>query len=224
MLTILKLFGRSPFTPLRTHIEKVAACVYLLEGLFESIEKGEFAQAESIANQISKLEHDADLTKNDIRNNLPKTVYLPMDRGNLLEILSLQDSIADVAEDIAVVATLKPLTMFPDIYDDFRAFLHKNFEAFEGVKMVMEELHELLESSFGGVEAQKVRTMIDNVAKKEHEVDILQRQLLKDIISKEEELTFVSFSLWLKVFELIASLSNISEKLANRVRMSLDLK
>ena len=83
---------------------------------------------------------------------------------------------------------------------------------------------ELLETSFGGVEAEKVQSMINGVAQKEHEVDIIQRDLLKKLIAQEKELTFVTFHMWLKIIERTASLSNIAEKLANRVRMSLDLR
>lgn len=224
MLTILNLFGRSPFTPLRKHMERVTECVFKLPDLFKGIKEEDFAFTEEIAKLISKLEHNADLTKNEIRNHLPKTIYLPIDRGNLLEILSLQDSLADVAEDIAVVLTLKPVKLHESFRKEFEEFFDKNLKAFNGVKEIMNELHELLESSFGGVEAEKVRKMIDNVAYLEHEGDLIQRKLLKAVIQAEDEFSYSTFHIWMKAIELVASISNISEKLAFRVRMTLDIK
>lgn len=224
MLTILNLFGRSPFAPLRSHMEKVTQCVYKITELFEALQNEDFAKLEKIAAQISELEHEADLTKNDIRNHLPKSLYLAIDRSNLLEILALQDSIADKAEDIAVLITLKPVKMIDSLKPDFKAFLEKNIESFNGTRDIIKELHELLESSFGGIEAEKVRSMVDNVAFKEHEADILQRKLLKNLFKAENEMSYGTFHLWQKIFEAIAAISNLSEKLAYRVRMNLDLK
>lgn len=224
MLTILKLFGRSPFAPLQSHMEKVSACVHLLPELFLAMQSGDAARVEALANTISEKEHQADLTKNDIRNHLPKSMFLAMDRQNLLEILSIQDSIADKAEDVAVLATLKTLPVLEPCSEEFTAFLQKNIEAFDDVFDIIKELHELLESSFGGIEAEKVGAMVEKVAVKEHEADIIQRRLLKLFFNEDKNLSLSSFHLWQRIFESIASISNLSEKLANRIRMTLELK
>lgn len=224
MLTILSLFGRSPFAPLQSHMDSVALCVHKLPELFDTLEKKDYQRLDELAAEISKLEHDADLTKNDIRNHLPKSLYLPIDRGNLLEILSLQDHIADKAEDIAVILSLKPLELLPQFKEDFKLFLNKNIEAFDEARLINKELHELVESSFGGIEAEKVKAMVEVVAFKEHEADLIQQQLLKSFYKAENELNFITFHQWQKLFECIAAISNLSENLAYRIRMTLELK
>jgi predicted phosphate transport protein (TIGR00153 family) len=224
MLTILSLFGRSPFAPLQSHMESVARCVHKLPALFEALENKDYELLERIAEEISELEHNADLIKIDIRNHLPRSLFLPIDRGNLLGILALQDDIADKVEDVAVLCTLKPLELFPAFKEEFKVFLSKNIETFDGAQLIIKELHELLESSFGGIEAEKVKSMVEHVAYKEHEVDLMQRHLLKRFFQAEDQLTFITFHQWQKLFENIATLSNLSENLAYRVRMTLDLK
>lgn len=224
MLTILSLFGRSPFAPLQSHMESVSRCVHQLLELFDALEQQDYLRVDQISEQIGKMEHDADLIKNDIRNHLPKSLFLPIDRGNLLEILSLQDRIADKAQDISVLITLKRLELLPIFKNEFKLFLQKNIETFDEAKLIINELHELVESSFGGNEAEKVRTMVDVVAFQEHEVDLLQRQLLKSLFNAEEQLTYVTFYLWQRIFESIASISDLSENLAYRIRMTLELK
>jgi len=224
MRTIAKLFGRSPFVPLQTHMAKVADCVSKVPEVFEASKAGDRKAVEKLAGQISKLEHKADLVKNDIRNHLPKGIFLPVDRASLLEILSIQDDIADKAENIGILLTLKPLAMVEQFKDNFKAFLNKNIECFNAAKQVIQQLDELLESGFGGAEAQKVTQMVDDVALKEHEADVVQRQLLKDLYAHEDKLSHGSFHLWTRIFREVAELSNLSEKLANRVRMTLELK
>lgn len=224
LTTILNLFGRSPFMPLQLHMEKVNNCVHLLPELFAALERKDYTTVQQISDKISESEHEADLAKNDIRNHLPKGLFLAIDRTHLLDILSLQDSIADAAEDIAVLVTLKPLVLIDSLRDDFHEFLLKNIEAYDNAHLIMKEIHELLESSFGGNEAEKVKIMVDDVAFKEHEVDLIQRKLLKNLFRSENEMPYTSFDLWQRIFESIAAISNLSENLAYRVRMTLELK
>lgn len=223
--TIGKLFGRSPFAPLQAHMEKVSVCVHRLPSLLDALENEDHAALKELAKEISKLEHQADLSKNDIRNHLPKSLFLPVDRGNLLDILSVQDSLADHAEDIAVLLTLTDDIKLPSGFGPLlRSFLQKNIDTFELVEKIIHELPELLESSFGGKEAEKVRAMVDDVAHAEHEVDVMQRELLREIFSRDEELSHSTFFLWMRCVEQMAELSNASERLGHRIRMTLELK
>ncbi len=224
MYTILKLFGHSPFAPLKSHMDIIAACVHKVPELFQAMREQNTEKLIEIVEQISKLEHKADLAKNDLRNHLPRSVYLPIDRSHLLEILTLQDSIADKSEDIAVLTTLKELQILPELESQFQSFLDKNIETYDKLRLIINELQDLVESSFGGKEAEKVRDLVDQVAYKEHEVDLLQRDLMKALISAEEKMSYTTFFLWQRIIEAIADISNLSEKLAWRVRRTLELK
>lgn len=224
MQTLARLFGRSPFAPLQTHMDRVALCVHQLILLFEALAHKDYLQVKGISEEISKLEHDADLTKNDIRNHLPSSLFLPIDKAALLEILALQDNIADRAEDIAVLLTFHNLEILPDFASELDAFLKKNLETFEMGYRIIKEMGELLESSFGGTEAEKVCKMVETVSLKEHEADLLQATLLKKMFKQSDSMSTPSFFLWMKVIQEIAALSDESENLANRVRMILEIK
>ena len=105
--------------PLQSHMEKVTHCVHKVKDLFDAFQKQDYPLLEKIVAEISELEHQADLTKNDIRNHLHKNVYLPIERGSLLEILSIQDNIADTAEDIAILLTFKQTAMIESLEGGF---------------------------------------------------------------------------------------------------------
>ncbi len=224
MLTIARLFGKSPFAPLQTHMNKVASCMEKLTKVFESLSKKEIEKMERLVAELSDLEHEADLTKNDIRNHLPKSIFLPIDRSHFLEILSIQDSIADKAEDIGILLTLRPLDLATHYQADLIALYKKNAEVFWDAKQIIAEIDELLESSFGGIEAEKVKSMVEQTAWKEHEADRMHHALTKKIFTHSDPLPAPVFILWVKLFEEIAALSHLSERLANRIRMVLELK
>ncbi|MFQ5639564.1 MAG: TIGR00153 family protein [bacterium] len=224
MRTIAKLFGRSPFSPLQSHMNKVADCVHKVPKLFEALQKNDHDAIKKIAEEISELEHAADLAKNDIRNNLPKGLFLAVDKETLLSILAIQDSIADVSQDIGYLLVLRKLKMREVFQDDLKAFLDKNIESFGVAQAIIQEMDELLESSFGGFEAEKVTKMVDEAAYKEHEADLLQKKLLKKLFNLETELPYPNFILWLRIVKTLGAISDLSENLGNRVRMTLDVK
>jgi hypothetical protein len=224
MRTLAKLFVKSPFAPLQKHMEDVNECVNKVKEIFEALEKNDTKSIPRIAKEISKLEAKADTTKNELRNHLPSSLFMPISKSALLEILSLQDDIADDCEDIGILLTLKDLTLKEIFKDDFKNFLKKNLETYELIKIIIAEFDNLLETSFTGREAEKVKSMVSKVALKEHEADLSQRQLLKNIFNNEEHFSHGEFQLWLLLLKEIRTLSNTSEKLAHRIRNLLDLE
>ncbi|MEZ6174933.1 MAG: TIGR00153 family protein [Candidatus Scalinduaceae bacterium] len=224
MRTLAKLFVKSPFAPLQKHMQDVNLCVEKLKEIFDALVRDDQKSVLRLAKEISKLEAKADTTKNELRNHLPSSLFLPISKGALLEILSLQDDIADDCEDIAVLLTLKNLTLKAELKDDFENFFKENLETFQLIRVIIDEFDNLLETSFTGREAEKVKSMVDAVALKEHESDISQRQLLKNMFGNEELFSHGEFQLWLLIFKEIRALSNTSEKLAHRIRNLLDIE
>ncbi len=225
MLTIARLFVKSPFSPLQNHMDKVSSCVAELPNLFASFFKQDAVGIQKSAEKISKLEHEADLTKNDIRNHLPRSLFLPLDRGTILEILSLQDSIADQAEKIGFhmgYLTI-PFELIPEIKDNFMLLCQKGIEIFGQAKQVMKELEELLECSFGGIEAEKTKAMVEQIAYNEYKTLQIKHSLLKTFYQKGESLPYPAFHLGLRLIEEIGNLAPLSEKLGNRIRMLLEI-
>ena len=223
MKALAKLLGKSPFAPLKTHMEKVGSCIEKLTPIIDGLGTMEIDQIETLSAKLSELEHEADITKNDIRNHL-KGIFLPIDRSQFLEILSLQDSIADKAEDIANLLTLHPLEKLDQFIGILQELYHKNLEAFFDAVKIIGEIDELLESSFGGIEAEKVKRMVEKTSYKEYEADRAKHALMKAFFSKANELSTPAFYLWIRLIEEVGALSHLSERLANRIRMVLEIK
>lgn len=222
MKALASLFGKSPFFPLQEHMERVADCVLKLKEIFSALKDKDWDKIEALAKEISKLEHLADLTKNDIRNQLPKSLFLPIERETLLNMLSIQDTIADTAEDIAILLTLKKIQIHETLFKEFEAFLNKNIQCFEKAHEVILELHQLVQSSFGGIEAESVRAMAEDVAYQEHQVDLAQRKLLKNLFNMEDKLSYASFHMLMRILESISKISDLSEKLSNCIRTTIE--
>ena len=224
MRSIAKLFGRSPFVPLQTHMDQVAACVHQTPTVLEAFLGGEAERVDALAQEISAKEHAADEVKHDIQNQLPRGLFLAVDRTRLLEILGIQDNIADKAENLGALLNIKPLNAPPGFADQLNAFLAKNLEAFDAVRRIVGELDELLETSFGGAEAERVAQMVHHVAELEHAADRLQHELLRTLFEHEDDVSHGTFYLWTRILRQISEIANLSERLANRIRTLLFVK
>lgn len=223
MRTIARLFSRSPFSPLQTHLKKVGLCFDALSDVFAKLSSLDQKTIEKASSEISKLEHDADITKNDIRNHLPKSLFLPIDRGQFLEILSLQDTLADKCEDIAFILTLHPIGDLVSMQNDITAFFDKTKSVYRSAVKIIQEIDELIESSFGGQEAEKVKAMVEVTANLELDVSRTQKMLLKKLYIEGKTLSAPGFHFYSSLINEIALLSHTAEKLAHRVRMVLEL-
>jgi predicted phosphate transport protein (TIGR00153 family) len=222
MLTIARLFGKSPFAPLQTHMKRVVNCIEKLTAIIDILPKEDLEKIEKLAKELSQLEHEAELTKKDIRNHLPRNLFLPIDRSHFLDILSIQDKIADKAEEVGLILSFKSLEMYGELRPFLEDFYRKSSEVFWSAKKVIGEMDELLESSFGGLGAEKVKNLVEQTAHHEHEARQSYRKAMKVLLS--QPLSAPAFYLWVRVLEEIGRIAEYSEKLANRIRMILELK
>ena len=222
MRMITKVFGRSPFISLQIHMEKVAECVDEIPKIMHAYRHEKRDKVKSLSQKISRLEHAADLIKHDIRNNLPRGIFMPVDRANLLRILTVQDSIANRAENIAVLLTFKQARTFDGFEPVFDDLVTRSLESFTLTRSIIGHFDELLETGFGGVQAQTVQELVDKVAHKEHETDVIQKELLRDMLAHEHNISYGDFFLWTSIIRQIARLADRCEELATSVRMTLE--
>ena len=224
MSTIGKLFGRSPFSQIQQHMEQVSKCVEKMSEALNAVKSGQFELLDNLSTEVSQLEHQADQIKDDIRERLLKRFFMPIDRSEVLEILSLQDSLADPAEDVCKVLTLKKLPCPDDLRDDFDKFIELNVQACQICASIIAQMDELIESGFGGAEAERIRGLAKDAAFAEHQADVVQLQLLKKIYAHDKDFSVGEFHLWMRVTRVLSRLSNVSENLADRILKTLSLK
>jgi len=221
MSIISKLFGKSPFEPLYQHMVKVKECVDLVRPLMDAVLQGETKKVKEIAKKIFKAEHYADMVKKDIRGHLPKSIFLPVARGDLLRFLKEQDNIADSAEDLAVLLTLRKTTVPEEMKEDLKDFVNKVLETYEMAMIVSSEIKVLAETSFGGAEAHKVTELIEQVKVKEWEADKAQMKTAKKLFSIEEKLDPVSVVMWMNILKELGTLANHAENAGDQMRVML---
>ena len=106
--TVLGLFAKSPIKPLQQHIAKVNECCRQLVPFFEQVARQDWERVEETRILIANLEKEADIIKRQIRLNTPQGLFMPVNRTDLLGVVTQQDKIANRAKDIAVSPLVVP--------------------------------------------------------------------------------------------------------------------
>ncbi len=218
---IFNLFRKSPFDPLQEMMDKVVECAHMLKPLFEAFAEGDLKKVKEISDHISHLEYEADQIKNRIRSSLPKSIFMPVSRMDILEILANEDAIADATEDVAVLISLKELKVLPEFKNCLLEFVDRCISVVDEAHKVIKELDILVETSFEGPEARRVIAMIDGVCDMEHHADEFQRKVTQNFLLHEDRFTPGELWLWLKIVAKVGDVANFAERMCNRVRLFL---
>lgn len=221
MSPLFNLFGQSPFKPLQEHMRVVVRCADEVPGLFEALHAKDFDRLEEMRERIFQCEHQADEIKNQLRAHLPKSMFMPVDRRDLLEILDLQDSIADTAQDIAGMLVVRQLVLPDPMRRPLMGLTKRCVDACHQLAKIMEELDELVETGFRGPESDKVMDMIAELNRIESDTDVRAIETMRVLFAHEEEIGAVSTIMWDRVIHWIGDLANYSERAGNRHRLLL---
>jgi len=217
--TIPMLFGKSPFKALQMHMREVVHCARDVQPLIQALANSDQAEVDKIKNRIFEREARADEIKNELRLHLPKSLFMPVDRRDLLEILDLQDTIANRAQDIAGLLFERRMTIPPFMQEPLIALTARCIDTCEHSLSVIEELDELLALGFRGREAEKVTDMLKELNDIEDKTDELGIALAKALFEHEDEMKPVSVMMWYQLIEWIGDLADYAEKVGDRLRL-----
>ncbi len=220
-LPLSGLLRRSPFRPIQEHMNVVFSCVCLIPPLFDAVYREDEALIADFARQINKLETEADKLKSTFRLNMPKSLFLPVDRKDLLNLIADQDKIADSTEDIGKIFIFRKMVVPEKIKELLDELLEGTMEIAAAAKEMIGRLDELLEVGFSGREIDKVSLMIAGVRRSEHNIDEIIHRTRRALFLTERDLDPVSVMFWYNIIDLIELISDQSENLADRLLLFL---
>ncbi len=219
--SITSMFAGSPVKPLQQHMEKVCECAALLPEFFRAIAATDYEKAEEIQKLISKLETEADDFKHTLRMNLPNTLFMPMPREQILDIVRHQDKIANISKDIAGIVIGRKAELPEPISVLFIAFVQSAVDAANQAKTAINQLDELVETGFRGRETTLVMDMISELDDLEHESDKIERRLRHALFSIENDYPPLNMMFLYRAIDWIGKLADVSQRVGARLQMLL---
>jgi predicted phosphate transport protein (TIGR00153 family) len=218
MSLIGNLFGHSPIRPMQQHMRASLACARAVGPFIEAMVAGDLESMRQQRTEIVKLEHEADEIKHEIRRHLPKRLLMAIERRDMLEILDAQDSIADVAQDIADLAVLRGMVPPESLRQPLRDLVARVIVACEQCDSIVSELDELVETGFGPHESSRVEVMITRLGHLESETDQLAEAAQRALFALEDELGVGAY-FWYQLINWVADMADHAERVGNRLRL-----
>ena len=216
---IASLLGRSPFKPMQAHMRIVSECIAHVPALFEALIAGDQAEVVKVKELIFAKEQEADDLENELRARLPKSLFMPVDRRDLLDLLDMQDYMADTAQDIAGLMIERDMTVPEGMAEPLRDLVQRCVDVCNIATKAVEEMDELIEAGFSGREAASVLDMVDQLSAMEDETDEMGMALTQILFSQEDDMKPVSVMFWYQMIQWIGDLADYAEKVGDRMRL-----
>ncbi len=216
--SVLNIFATSPFKPLVMHASKGGDCVRKLNEALLAYCDGDMDKVEELNREIDVIEHEADVIKQTIRSELSSSIMLPVHANDLLNFLKPQDSISDDAQEVSFWLTLRKIEAPDEIRYGFCALMEKTLATVELYEDLVATLGELLETSFSKRDVEDTLGLVTKVEEMEHQVDIIEKDLVKKIFRNENEIGALGVYHLARLVRGIGDIADKSEHAADRLR------
>ncbi|MGR4069833.1 TIGR00153 family protein [Billgrantia sp. C5P2] len=213
------MFGRSPFQPLLAHIAKSNECADQLLPFFEATLAGDWDEAVRIREIVTQLEHDADSLKTELRLNLPNTLFLPVSRTDLLDLISVQDKIANKVRDITGIMLGRRMQVPAELAQPMRDYMQTSVACVAQARQALEELQDLLESGFGRHVSDVMQNLIRELHILEQQADHQQIDIRRRLFDLEDQLKPVDVVFLYKIIDWVGELSDRAERVGSRLQI-----
>ncbi len=215
---IIQTLRKSPFEALIDHGSIVYESAQLLRDAFHDYLDENYQDFEEKRKKIEELELKADYIKSNIRNHLPKGVWMPVDRGVFLSLLTEMDKVEDLIQDVTEWLSMRKKPIPSVLKEDFKKLFEISLESIKVSVDVLNALNLVIESSFLEKERENAKRVVHRLHEIEHESDIMERKITRNIFAIEDELSAAALFHLSKLVFLLGEIANHAENAGDRVR------
>ena len=209
---------RSPFDQLLDHMGKVRECINILgEGLIHYY-NGNYEGFSELAKKVSEIEHEADIIKGNIRNHLPSSLLMPVDKGRFLWALREQDSILDHAENLVEMLDMRHTKIPKELQPIFIEHCKLVMETVEAMELAVESIRDLVETGFVKREREHTKQYIHKVHDWEYIADQKRYELTRGVYKLEKKLEPMDVYHLLKIIDWVDDIADHAENVADWLR------
>jgi len=218
---LANIFGSSPVQPLEKHIDVAFRCAKKLRPFFAAVIDGDHKRMAEVRGQIEALEHEADNMKKKIRLHMPKSLFMPVPREDLLELLLVQDKIANRTKDVSGIIMGREMSIPEPIAEKFLEFVDSNVDAAKQARKSVRELDELFTAGFKGAEVELVSELIEELDRIETHTDEQQTKIRSALFEIEKTMDPIDAMFLYEVIQLTGEIADMAERVGRRLELLL---
>ncbi len=217
----LPFFGllspKSPMEGLVEHYDKIAECIHVINESLECYVSGVGACREftELTREIDAIENHADSIKRNIRNHLPRRLFMAVDKTQFLNYTKNQDNILDSAQEALQWLGMRQVTIPEGMFQKML------IDLLEEVKTTTELLGPALRDTIGFVHGETIDRMaikqkFQAVRRQHHHVQKLSRELTAAIYNSDME--FKDIYQLIHFVDCLVNMSHDSENCGDHLR------
>jgi len=215
------IFGKSPVRPLQEHMEKVVSCVRELIPYTRAVLDRD-QQARTLHHQnIVAMENEADALKKELRLHLPNSLFMPIDRRDVLEVLTMQDMVAGRARNVAGLIVGRDMQIPETMAKGYEELVQRCVDACTQAYTAIRELDELIETGFGKLERERVGGLLYELDVIERHTDEQQVALRHELFKLEDELHPVNIMFLYKIIDSTGGIADRAQRVGSRLQLML---
>ncbi len=209
---------KTPFSQLLEHMGKVRECIDLLgDGLIRYYQ-GDYKNFSELTKKVSKIEYEADLIKRNLRNHLPTSLFMPVDKGKFMWALREQDAILDHAENLVIMLDMRHTKIPKELQGVFIEHAKLVMKTVDAMEDAVGNIRDLVETSFVKREREQTKQFIYKVHEYEWKSDQKKFELRKGIYKLEKKLDPMDVYHLLRISGWVDDIADHAENVADWLR------
>jgi len=209
---------KSPFDQLLDHMGKVRDCIDILGDGLINYYKGDYKGFSELSENVSKIEHEADIIKRNLRNHLPSSLFMPVDKGKFMWALREQDAILDHAENLVDMLDMRHTKIPKKLQDVFIEHAKIVMKTVKAMQDAVGNIRDLVETSFVKREREQTKQFIYKVHEYEWQADQKKLEMTKGIYKLEKKLEPMDVYHLLKIADWVDDIADHAENVSDWLR------
>jgi predicted phosphate transport protein (TIGR00153 family) len=214
-LLISSIFCKSPFEGLQKHADKVKECAHLFREAVVCHMGQECKRLNLLAEQVARMESEADDIKRNIRNHLPRGILMPVDKFQFFQYLGEQDKVMDEVEEALFWLSFRPAGIPAELAADIHHLVESVIPPIEKLPELVTFAREYFKSR-SKEQRIRMKSLIRDIRQYEREADHLERELKFKIFTTIKD-ALVVYHL-VRLIEHIGAIADHAQNASDRMR------
>lgn len=216
---ISDVISNSPLALLERHAGVCVDCVERLPLYFAEAQANRWGRASDVREEICRFEGLADELKQDVRSNLPRGLWMSVSRADLLELVRVQDKMANGVKEVSGISLGRQLAFPAAMTSEVADFIDVVVQVSRVVVKIIGATRELSRSAFGTRQTNVILDFVSRVEADERRSDEMQATLRARLREYEAELSAVDAIFLYQLLAAIGDIADNAEKVAHRAQI-----
>ena len=216
---ISDVISNSPLALLERHAGVCVDCVERLPLYFAEAQANRWGRANDVREEICRFEGLADELKQDVRSNLPRGLWMSVSRADLLELVRVQDKMANGVKEVSGISLGRQLAFPAAMTSEVADFIDVVVQVSRIVVKIIGATRELSRSAFGTRQTNVILDFVSQVEADERRSDEMQATLRARLREYEAELSAVDAIFLYQLLAAIGDIADNAEKVAHRAQI-----